>query len=253
MTAHGLLQRLGIEHPILLAPMAGSGGTPELAAAVSNAGGLAHGAALIPSPTRLPQRSAASGSSRSRPFNINLFAGGYASGPWIDPQPMLAIVGEAHAKLGLPPPILPPMPASPFDAQLEAVLEERPPVFSFTFGMPSPRRSLRSNSAASPSSARPRPSQEARHLAEAGVDAIVVQGAEAGAHRGTFRAPFEDSMVPLATLLGEIAVAVALPVIASGGIMDGRRYCRRVRTRRRRGAAWHRLSALSGVGRARRL
>jgi nitronate monooxygenase len=64
--------------------------------------------------------------------------------------------------------------------------------------------------------------QEARRLAEAGIDAIVAQGAEAGAHRGSFAAPFEESMVPLATLLREICGSVTLPVIASGGIMDGR-------------------------------
>jgi nitronate monooxygenase len=63
---------------------------------------------------------------------------------------------------------------------------------------------------------------EARRLAQAGVDAIVAQGAEAGAHRGSFAAPFEDSMIPVATLVRDICASVALPVIASGGIMDGR-------------------------------
>jgi nitronate monooxygenase len=59
-------------------------------------------------------------------------------------------------------------------------------------------------------------------LAEAGVDSIVAQGAEAGAHRGSFAASFEASMVPMATLVRDICRAVAIPVIASGGIMDGR-------------------------------
>jgi nitronate monooxygenase len=64
--------------------------------------------------------------------------------------------------------------------------------------------------------------EEAGRLAHAGVDAIAAQGAEAGAHRGTFAASFADSMVPLATLVREIRASVTLPVIASGGIMDGR-------------------------------
>jgi nitronate monooxygenase len=135
---------------------------------------------------------------------------------------MLDIVAEAHAQLGLPPPLLPPLPSDPFAAQLEAVLEERPPGFSFTFGIPSAAQiaALKKRGIAVVGTATT--VQEARRLAEAGVDAIVAQGAEAGAHRGSFAAPFEESMVPLAALLHGICKDVALPVIASGGIMDGR-------------------------------
>lgn len=220
MTAHRLLQRLGIEHPILLAPMAGSGGTPELAAAVSNAGGLGAWGGAYAKPEEIAAAIRRIRQLTSRPFNINLFAGGYETGS-VDPQPMLAIVAEAHARLGLPPPTLPPVPGSPFDAQLEAVLQERPPVFSFTFGIPSPPQiaALKDRGIAVVGTATT--VAEARRLAEAGVDAIAVQGAEAGAHRGTFAASFEELMVPLAALLGETCGAVALPVIASGGIMDG--------------------------------
>jgi nitronate monooxygenase len=157
-----------------------------------------------------------------RPFNINLFAGGYGTTHTIDPRPMLAIVGEAHASLGLPPPVLPPVPSDPFNAQLDAVREERPPVFSFTFGVPSPAQlaALKERGIAVIGTATT--VEEARRLEQAGVDAIVAQGAEAGAHRGSFAAPFEDSMVPLAVLMREICVRVTLPVVASGGIMDGR-------------------------------
>jgi nitronate monooxygenase len=220
MTAQPLLQRLGIEHPILLAPMAGNGGTPELAAAVSNAGGLGAWGGAYATPEDIVKTIRRIRQLTSRPFNINLFAGGYETG-CVDPQPMLAIVAEAHAKLGLPPPTLPPIPSSPFDAQLEAVLEERPPVFSFTFGIPSSRQiaALKSRGIVVVGTATT--VAEARLLAEAGVDAIAVQGAEAGAHRGTFAASFEESMVPMATLLRETCGAVAVPVIASGGIMDG--------------------------------
>jgi nitronate monooxygenase len=156
-----------------------------------------------------------------RPFNINLFAGGYGTAHTIDPQPMLAIVGEAHARLGLPPPVLPPVPSDPFNAQLDAVLDERPPVFSFTFGVPSPAQlaALQERGIAVVGTATT--VEEARRLEQAGVDAIVAQGAEAGAHRGSFAAPFEDSMVPLAALMLGICARVALPVVASGGIMDG--------------------------------
>lgn len=222
MAADKLLQRVGIEHPILLAPMAGSGGTPELAAAVSNVGGLGAWGGAYAKPDEIVAAIRRIRQLTTQPFNINLFAGGYESDRSVDPQPMLAIMADAHAKLGLPPPVLPPVPSSPFDAQLEAVLEERAPVFSFTFGMPSPAQitALKTRDIVVIGTATTL--GEARRLAQAGVDAIVAQGAEAGAHRGTFVASFEDSMVPLATLVREICASVALPVIASGGIMEGR-------------------------------
>jgi nitronate monooxygenase len=222
MAANRLLQRLGIAHPVLLAPMAGSGGTPELAAAVSNAGGLGAWGGAYAKPEEIAAAIRRIRSLTGRPFNINLFAGGYETDSKINPRPMLDIVGEAHAVLGLPPPVLPPLPRNPFDEQLEAVLEERPPVFSFTFGIPSPTQmaALRTRGIAVGGSATT--VEEARRLAQAGVDAIVAQGAEAGAHRGSFAAPFEDSMVPLAALVRGICAVTALPVIASGGLMDGR-------------------------------
>ena len=222
MAKHKLLKRLGIEHPILLAPMAGSGGTAELAAAVSNAGGLGAWGGAYATPDDIAAAIRRIRQVTERPFSINLFAGGYANESNIDPQPMLEIMTEAHARLGLPPPVLPPLPRNPFDEQLEAVLEERPPGFSFTFGVPSAaqiaalkRRDIFVAGTATTV-------EEARRLEQAGVDVVVAQGAEAGAHRGTFAGSFEVSMIPLATLVSEICDEVALPVIASGGIMDGR-------------------------------
>jgi nitronate monooxygenase len=222
MAANKLLQRLGIEHPILLAPMAGAGGTPELAAAVSNAGGLGAWGGAYAKPDEIAGAIRRIRQLTQRPFSVNLFAGGYETDRKVDPQPMLEIMAEAHAKLGLPPPLLPPVPADPFDAQLEAVLEERPPIFSFTFGMPSAAQiaALKNRGIAVTGTATT--VQEARRLQQAGVDAIAAQGAEAGAHRGSFAAPFEDSMIPLAVLVPEICASTALPVIASGGVMDGR-------------------------------
>jgi len=222
MISNELLRRLGIEHPILLAPMAGSGGTPELAAAVSNAGGLgAWGGAYAP-PEDIAKTIRRVRELTSRPFSINLFAGGCETDPKIDPLPILEIVGEAHARLGLPPPVLPPPQRDPFDEQLRAILEERPAAFSFTFGTPSATQmaALRRRGIVIVGTATTL--EEARRLCELGVDAIVAQGAEAGAHRGSFDGPFEESMVPLATLVREICDNIPLPVIASGGIMDGR-------------------------------
>jgi nitronate monooxygenase len=222
MTANAFMSRLGIEHPILLAPMAGSGGTPELAAAVSNAGGLGAWGGAYAKPEEIAAAIRRIRQLTSRPFNINLFAGGYDSDCKVDPQPMLEIMGQAHARLGLPPPVLPPVPANPFDEQFAAVLEERPPVFSFTFGTLSSEQIAALKKRGIAVSGTATTVDEAHRLAQAGVDAIVAQGAEAGAHRGSFAAPFEDSMIPVATLVRDICASVALPVIASGGLMDGR-------------------------------
>jgi nitronate monooxygenase len=222
MGANALLQRLGIEHPIWLAPMAGSGGTPELAAAVSNAGGLGAWGGAYSTPEQVVEAIRLLRQLTGKPFNINLFAGGYETGRKVEPGPMLEIMAAAHQTLGLPPPALPPVPADPFVQQFEAVLQERPPVFSFTFGVPSAEHIARLKQRGIVIVGTATTLEEARRLAQAGVDAIVAQGAEAGAHRGTFAAPFEDSMVPMQTLVREICKEVSLPVIASGGIMDGR-------------------------------
>jgi nitronate monooxygenase len=113
------------------------------------------------------------------------------------------------------------VPASPFDEQLQVVLEERPPVFSFTFGVPSLTQiaALKKRDIALIGTVTTL--EEARLLAEARIDAVVAQGAEAGSHRGTFTVPFEDAMVPLSQLVRDIRTSFDLPVIASGGIMDG--------------------------------
>ncbi|HVP45604.1 MAG TPA: nitronate monooxygenase family protein, partial [Bryobacteraceae bacterium] len=149
----------------------------------------------------------------------NLFAGGFAAPPF-DPGPMLAILSEVHAVLGLPTPAAPPQPRDPFPEQFEAVLEARPEAFSFTFGaLDQPAMTkLRSRGIAILGTATT--VEEGRILADAGVDAVVAQGGEAGAHRGTFTVPFEAAMVPTVQLVREIAKFAT--VIASGGIMDGR-------------------------------
>jgi nitronate monooxygenase len=222
MTAQALLRRLGIEHPILLAPMAGSGGTPELAAAVSNAGGLGAWGGAYAKPDDIAASIRKIRQLTARPFNINLFAGGHVTDHRIDPQPMLEIVAQVHTELGLPAPSLPPLAENPFAAQLDVVLAERPPVFSFTFGIPSVAEmaALKQRDIIVIGTATT--AAEARVLAQLGVDAIVAQGAEAGAHRGTFAASFEESMVPLARLIRDIRADITVPVIASGGIMDAR-------------------------------
>jgi nitronate monooxygenase len=216
------LSELGVAHPIVLAPMAGAGGTPELVAAVSNAGGLGSWGGAYATPQQILDTAKQIRTLTSKPFAINLFAGGYEPHWHVDPAPMLALVTRVHEKLGLAPPVVPPNPSSPFDDQVAAVIEARPAVFSFTFGIPSGDVLARLRKAGIQTAGTATTVPEGKQLASAGVDWIVAQGEEAGAHRGSFLDAFEQSMVPMRDLTRGLLREVSVPVIASGGIMDGR-------------------------------
>ena len=216
------LSDLGIAHPIILAPMAGAGGTPELVAAVSNAGGLGSWGGAYSTPQQILDAAKQICALTAKPFAINLFAGGYEPQRHVDAAPMLALVARVHETLGLPPPLLPPNPASPFDDQVAAVIEARPALFSFTFGIPSADVLARLRQAGIRTCGTATTVVEGKKLEGAGVDFIVAQGEEAGAHRGSFLESFERSLVPMRELSRGLLSEVSVPVIASGGIMGGR-------------------------------
>ncbi|HET7442589.1 MAG TPA: nitronate monooxygenase, partial [Terriglobales bacterium] len=222
MANNELLRRLGLEHPIMLAPMGGGPSTPELVAAVCNAGGLGSLAAPYLSPEQILHDIQRLRQLTNKPFAVNLFAGGWETHFSADSHSMLAILSEIHSQLGLPAPSLPKLPPDPFPAQLAAVLEARPAVFSFTFGIPSRESLAQLKSRDILILGTATTVEEARLLEAAGCDAVVAQGAEAGAHRGTFAAPFESAMVPIYDLVRGIHSSIRIPVIASGGLMDGR-------------------------------
>jgi nitronate monooxygenase len=216
-----LLKRLGIEHPIIQGPMGGGPSTPELVAAVSNAGGLGSLGAAYLTPDQITDAIRRIRTLTSRPFNVNLFAGGWNANPTFDAGPILELLSEIHEQLGLPAPVTPKPAPDPFPAQFEAVLDAHPPIFSFTFGIPSRDAMSRLKSQDIAILGTATTVEEARQLEQAGVDAVVAQGSESGAHRGTFLDAFESSMVPTLDLVRATAAAVSLPVIATGGLMDG--------------------------------
>jgi len=224
-----LLNKLGIQCPVIQGPMGGGPSTPELVAAVSNAGGLGSLGAAYMKPDEITASVRQIKLLTSKPFAVNLFAGGYGEKPDPDPRPMLDVLAEIHEALGLPAPVVPQLPPDPFAAQLEAVVDAGPPIFSFTFGIPCKDAMSRLKARRIAIIGTATTVEEAHMLAEAGVDAIVAQGAEAGAHRGTFARSFETSMIPTLDLVRGIKSGVALPVIAAGGIMDGRDVARALR------------------------
>jgi nitronate monooxygenase len=217
-----LLKLLGIQHPIIQGPMGGGPSTPELVAAVSNAGGLGSLGAAYLTPEQITEAIRRIRALTSRPFNINLFAGGWSTDQAVDAGSMVALMSGVHDELGLPAPVAPAAAPDPFPAQLEAVLDAQPPIFSFTFGIPDSDAMLRLKERGIAILGTATTEEEARQLQRAGVDAVVAQGAEAGAHRGTFLDSFESSMIPTLELVRIVVDAIRLPVIATGGMMDGR-------------------------------
>jgi nitronate monooxygenase len=221
-TQSDFLRDLGLKHPIVQAPMAGGPSTPELVAAVSNAGALGSLGSAYSTPEQIAADIKKVRTLTGKPFNVNLFAGGYAPESQVDAAPMLALLAEIHEALRLSPPTLPAWPVNPFEKQLQVVLEARPAVFSFTLGIPEPAAMARLKAAGIAIYGTATTVEEGKMLEASGVTAIVAQGAEAGSHRGTFAGPFESAMIPTFALVQSLRAAVSTPVIASGGLMDGR-------------------------------
>lgn len=222
MFPDALTRRLGLALPIVQAPMAGGPTSPELVAAVSQAGGLGSLGASFMSGKAILEACRRIRELTDRPFAVNLFVPE-------DHAPDVATLAAASAALdpyraevGLEPP--PPRPPylQPFAEQLEAVLEARVPVYSFCFGIPEDAVLDRLREVGAQLIGTATTVSEALLLEEAGVDAIVAQGFEAGGHRGSFAVPYDHGLIGLMALVPQVADAVAVPVIAAGGIMDGR-------------------------------
>ncbi len=208
--------------PVVLAPMGGGPSTPELVAAVSNAGGLGSLAAAYSNAERIQQDISAIRKLTTRPFAVNLFSP-QAQLPLKDGVTAVSdFLRPYHERLGLKPPELPQKPIEDFNEQLDAIAKAAPPIVSFTFGLLPAKATELLKSQGTYLMGTATTVDEARQLERAGVDAVIAQGSEAGAHRGTFAVPAEEALVGTVALVPQVVDAVRVPVIASGGIMDGR-------------------------------
>jgi nitronate monooxygenase len=220
----GLRERLGLRVPVIAAPMAGGPSTPELVVAVAEAGGLGFLAAGYRSADEVRRQIGDVRGRTSRPFGVNVFVPG---DPAVDRQ---ALEGYRHRLTPLAERMgvalgEPRWDDDEYHAKLDLLESERVPVVSFTFGCPPPDDVARLRAAGSLVIVTVTNAAEAVNAEAAGADAQCVQGAEAGAHRGSFS---DDptlasgaGALPLLAALAEVRAAVSLPLIAAGGLMAG--------------------------------
>jgi nitronate monooxygenase len=217
---------LTIEHPLLLAPMAGAG-TPELAIAVAEAGGLGAIACAMSTPEQIRKDLGVYRQRTSRPVNLNFFVHKPSAPDAAREQAWRLRLSSYYNEFGIDggKPIAS-SGREPFTEAACAVVEEfRPEVVSFHFGLPSPALMARVKATGAKVLSSATTAREAKWLEDNGADAIIAQGYEAGGHRGIFLT--EDStnianQPGTFALVPQCADAVRVPVIAAGGIADAR-------------------------------
>ena len=216
------MTRLGLQHPIIQAPMAGTS-TPQLAAAVSNAGALGSVGIGAYGLEQARQHITQTQALTTRPFNVNLFchqtpkADAALEAQWLQYlRPEFERLGAA-VPAGLRCIYESAVGNTPLQALL---LELRPAVVSFHFGLPEQHFIDALHAAGITTMACATNLDEARQIEQAGVDVIVAQGMEAGGHRGAF-VPEQDRLMGMLALVQLLVRECRLPVVAAGGIMDG--------------------------------
>jgi nitronate monooxygenase len=216
--------RLGIEYPIVQGPFGGGLSSTALASTVSNAGGLGSFGADGLSPDAIVSLVSKLRALTDKPFAVNL---------WVPREVVtapteqefeanLSLLDQYYEELEIERPANPGKYGQDFPAQVRALLEVRPPAFSFVYGVPEAsilqacreRGIVTVGTATTP--------EEGVALDRAGVDCIVASGVEAGGHKGAFLRPVEDSLMGTFTLVPQMVDRVKAPVIAAGGVADVR-------------------------------
>lgn len=213
---------LGTKYPIIQAGMAGGVTTPLLVSSVSNSGGLGTLGAGYMSVSDLKEALKLVKKQTDLPFGVNLFIPEIPECREEQVNSMRKLLDPFKKEMNLLTDHRFTIHHVEFEKQIESIIQERVPVCSFTFGTPPKEivKELKKEGIKVIGTATT--VEEALMNQECGVDVIVAQGSEAGGHRGTFLGTYEESMIGTFSLIPQIVDAVKLPVIAAGGVMDGR-------------------------------
>ncbi|MFD3536450.1 NAD(P)H-dependent flavin oxidoreductase [Streptomyces sp. NPDC058664] len=218
---------LGVELPIVQGPFGGGLSSVELTAAVSEGGGLGSYGAHVLAPEEITDLVARLKARTGRPFAVNLWV------PLADERALrptdrelaahIARLEPYYERLGVTAPAAADVAARPeYEAQVDALLAAGPPVISLVMGPPSRRLVSETRRLGIALIGTATTVEEAVALERSGVDAIVASGSDAGGHRGAFLRPVRESLVGTFSLVPQVADAVTVPVVAAGGIVDGR-------------------------------
>jgi nitronate monooxygenase len=223
-SAQQLTDLLNVRHPVIQGPFGGNLSTVELASTVSNLGGLGSFGAHVLAPEDIGPVTGKLRAATSQPFALNLWSSDHDPGG-VD---LSAADFQRHAKafepvfqeLGLALPSQPVQFSPRFSDQIDALIEARPPVFSFVFGIPETAvlQACRTRGIVTLGTATT--VAEAQALEAAGVDAVIATGFEAGGHRVSFLASAEESLTGTFALTQLVAARIRIPVIAAGGIAN---------------------------------
>lgn len=217
---------LGIDYPVMQGPFGGGLSSVALTATVSNTGGLGGYGAYTLTPQEICEVDKQIRMATDKPYNLNLWVSDHDIVSNEDTRARYARAAQVFQpyfdELGIPLPDAPASFQSRFENQVQAVLDIRPKVFSFMFGLPSAdileqcrKKGIKTAGAATTL-------DEAIALEAAGVDMIIASGFESGGHRPSFLAPAEQSTTGTFVLVQLITEKVKTPVIAAGGIATGR-------------------------------
>lgn len=217
---------LGIDYPILQGPFGGNLSTVELTAAVSNAGGLGAYGAYTNSPQEIYEIDKQIKGATNKPYNINLWVSDHdiPEGGLTDEQfeKTKALYKPYYDEAGIPLPEKPAPFQSRFENQLEVILDIRPKVFSFMFGVPSDDVLEKCRQLGIVTVGAATTLDEAIFLDSKGIDMIIASGFEAGGHRPSFLKDAESSVTGTFVLLQLMREKIKTPIIAAGGIADGK-------------------------------
>lgn len=214
---------LGVQYPVLQGPFGGNLSSISLAATVSNLGGVGGYGAYTLTPSEIVQLNKRLRQATDKPYNINLWVSDTdAPGSEDRFEAAKMLFRPYFDELGLSLPDRPVPQPSRFVNQVQAILDSRPPVFSFMFGIPSADILEQCRKKGIVTAGAATTLDEALALEAAGVDLVIASGFEAGGHRPSFLAPAEDSLVGTFVLVQQISDRIRTPVIAAGGIATGR-------------------------------